>query len=141
MHSVSMQKATGVVRRKTRPFRKREDWELEISKWRASGQALKEYAKVHDLHPRTLAWWVAFLKKGVSSRSATATKSKEKRFVPVRVVDGKPTKRPTSEVTTTTTFEAFEVVLVNGRRIRVPVAYQPEALIQLLNVVEGHVSC
>jgi len=136
-----MQKATGVVRRKTRPFRKREEWEAEVLKWRESGQALKEYAKVHDLHPRTLAWWVAFLKKGVSSRSATTTKAKGTRFVPVRVVDRDSPKHPTSKITTTVNFDAFEVVLVNGRRVRVPGGYQSEALMRLLNVVEGHASC
>jgi hypothetical protein len=136
-----MQKATGVGRRKTRPFRKREEWEAEVSKWRESGQALKEYAKAHDLHPRTLAWWVAFLKKGIRSRSATPTKSKEKRFVPVRVVGQDFAERPISKGATMTTFEAFEVVLVNGRRVRVTGAYQLDALIRLLNVVEGHASC
>ena len=116
-------------------------WETEVSKWHESGQALKEYAKAHDLHPRTLAWWATFLKKGVSSRSAIPSKSKEKRFVPVRVVDESLTERPISTGTTKTTIEAFEVVLANGRRVRVTGAYQPEALIRLLNVAEGHASC
>lgn len=136
-----MKKATDVVRRKTRPFRKRREWETEVSQWRTSGQALKDYAKAHDLHPRTLAWWVTFLKKGVSSRSAIPSRSKEKRFVPVRVVDEGLAERPISIGTTKANFEAFEVVLVNGRRIRVTGAYQPEALIRLLNVAEGHASC
>jgi transposase len=40
-----MQKTTRVARRKPRPFRKRSEWEVEVSKWRESGQALKDYAK------------------------------------------------------------------------------------------------
>jgi hypothetical protein len=137
-----MQKTTGVSRRKPRPFRKRSEWEAEVMMWRESGQGLKDYVKAHDLHPRTLAWWVTFLKKGVSSRSATPTNSKEKRFVPVRVVDGRSLiGKPSSTSTTKAAFEAFEVVLANGRRVRVTETYQPEALIRLLNVVEGCASC
>jgi len=110
--------------------------------WRESGQALKDYAEAHDLHPRTLAWWATFLKKGVSSRSATPSRSKEKRFVPVRVVDDSGlVEKPFSSDAPMNTFEVFEVVLANGRRVRVTDTYQPEALIRLLNVVEGRASC
>ena len=136
-----MQKATEGVARKTRPFRKREEWEAEVSRWRDSGQALKEYAKAHELHPRTLAWWVTFLKKGVSRRGATPSKSKERRFVPVRVVGENLAGESILNGPTKTAFVAFEVVLVNGRRVRVTGAYQPEALIRLLNTVEGNTSC
>ena len=109
-----------------RPRRSREQWAIEVERWRRSGQTAAVYAAAHGLHEGTLAGWAAKL----GSRR-TEHKEAQERFLPVRVV---PPVRPAKRA-------ALEVVLRNGRRIRIEDGFDRELLARLIAVVEGSAEC
>src|SRR5512133_3745048 len=131
-----METVRGNTNEEKRAKRTRAEWAAEVNRWRESGQGCGQYARAHDLHPGTLSYWASRLKKGSTPKAPKPTK-RSKRFVPVRLVDG-------ADIESRKTPDAvgeFEVVLSNGRTVRVTGAYQPEALSRLLLVVEGMKSC
>ena len=131
-----MESAKGSTNGEKRAKRTRAEWAAEVSRWRESGQGCGQYAQAHDLHPGTLSYWASRLKKGSTLKAPKPTK-RNKRFVPVRLVDG-------ADIESKKAADAlgeFEVVLSNGRTVRVTGAYQPESLSRLLLVVEGIKSC
>lgn len=131
-----MQTATGTTRHEKRASRTRADWVAEVKRWRASGQRREHYAQAHDLHPGTLSYWASRLRHE-SGGAKAGERKRVSRFVPVRVVDGAEPER----VTAPKHDGKFEIVLNNGRAVRVMGPFQPDALLQLLAIVEGHGSC
>ena len=127
-----------------RARRKRADWIPEVQRWRASGQDAEAYAAAHGLHPRTLAWWARQL-EGSGAKRGSGDDSGAKRglarpaskFLPARVTDS----RATSAVAAEPERHEVEVVLRNGRRVRVSREFQLEALARLLDAVEAGGAC
>ena len=131
-----MQTAKGTTRHEKRASRTRAQWEAEVKRWRASGQRREQYAQAHDLHPGTLSCWASRLRLESGGPKA-GERSRVSRFAPVRVVDGTESKQTTAPKH----GGKFEVVLNNGRAVRVMGPFQPDALLELLAIVEGHGSC
>jgi hypothetical protein len=124
-----MQKATRREARQVnrRPKRTPEEWLTVVTRWRSSGQRAEVYARAHDLHPGTLAVWASRLKSGVDCKPSRklSVGASASAFVPVRVSS----KTMAHEVSTEMSVAGgFEVVLTNGRRVRVAGQCRPEAL-------------
>jgi hypothetical protein len=113
-------------RARKRPSRPRSEWVSEVRRWRQSGQSGPEYAQAHDLDAGTLAWWASRLRTEIAARPRRKSKS-EPAFLAVRVRQSP--VRPTEGT--------FEVVLANGRCVRVSGDFDAERVSRLLAAVEG----
>lgn len=124
-----------------RARRKRADWIPEVQRWRASGQDAEAYAAAHGLHPRTLVWWARQLEgSGAKQQGSGAKRGPAKhtsKFLPARLTDS----RATSAVEVAPEHHEVEVVLRNGRRVRVSRECQLDALARLLDAVEAGGPC
>lgn len=136
-----MSETTTGDRVEKRARRKRADWIPEIQRWRASGQDAEAYAAAHGLHPRTLAWWARQLEGSSGVKQSSGAKRSGAKpsanFLPARLSDS----RATSAVEAARELHDVEVVLRNGRRVRVSREFQLEALARLLDTVEAGGSC
>ena len=137
-----MQKATtrGTREVRRRPRRTRAEWLEAVNQWRSSGQSVHGYARAHDLHPSTFAVWASRFRNGVDGKPGReAVKGTgASAFVPVRVSG---TTRPCEVFSEMSIEGGFEVVLTNGRRVRVAGNFRPQVLAQLIAVVEGCAVC
>jgi hypothetical protein len=97
------------------------DARVLLEAWRGSGQTLTAFAQVYDIHPERLGRWHRLLRAQPESKV---------RFHPVRVHMGE---------ARTAGSEKFELVLRDGRSIRVPHEFDAEDLRRLLAVVEAGV--
>jgi hypothetical protein len=131
-----MQSSTIQTNQGKRPARSRAEWIEEVKRWRESGQKGEEYCRAHDLHAGTLSYWASRLKADLAKASKSPKQAR--RFVPVRVSAA---RRPVARSNPQTAVGEFEVVLANGRQIRVAGAFVPETLARLIAVVEGAASC
>jgi hypothetical protein len=124
-----------------RARRKRADWIPEIQRWRASGQDAEAYASAHGLHPRTLAWWARQLEGSSGAKQGSGAKrgvaKPSAKFLPARISD----LGVRSAAEAVPERHEVEVVLRNGRRVRVGREFQLEALARLLDAVEAGGSC
>ena len=113
--------------------RSRAAWRDEVQSWRRSGQSAEEYAAEHDLSKGTLLWWSCRLRKEQGARPAgrRAPAKPKHAFLAVKV---RKTAVEPDEGT-------LEVVLANGRRIRIGGHFDAERVGQLLAVVEGGAAC
>ena len=100
------------------------DARVMVEAWRRSGASLSTFARRYGVHGTRIARWASRL---ASPRSAV-------RFHPVRVVAAAGRVRPGGD--------AIEVVLTDGRLVRVPPGFAPEDLHQVLRVLdEGAATC
>jgi len=124
-----------------RARRKRADWIPEVQRWRASGQDADAYAAAHGLHPRTLVWWARQLEgSGAKQQGGGAKRGLGKRtlkFLPAKLTDS----RAASAVAAVPERHEVEVVLRNGRRVRVSREFELDALARLLDTVEAGGPC
>ena len=88
--------------------------------WQRSGSPLSSFAREHGLERSRIYRWAARL--GIRSRPMV-------RFHPVRVVEAAGGRGELGG--------AIEVVLVDGRRLRVPAGFAAEDLARVLEVLEG----
>ena len=114
------------TRHAKRPRRTREEWTREVGRWRQSGLTAAAYAAANNLHEGTLAGWASKLGSRTGQRRETQTE--QPRFVPVRVsAPSAAVRRPAP----------IEVVLSNGRRIRVSESFDADLLAELITILEG----
>ena len=107
---------------KTRDERKEQEWRRWIGEWRASGLSVRAFCERRGLATHRFYYWRRVLEQQAAEKAA---------FVPVQVVaDVFPA--PTS---------ALELVLVNGRIVRVAPGFDAATLRQLLTVLEGERPC
>ncbi len=106
------------------------DARLVLGAWRTSGQTICSFAAAHGLRAPRLVRWAARLgvsqslpRKGSEQQSTSAVKL---RFHPVEVVGGGGVR-----------WDVIELVLVDGRRVRVPAGFAAEDLARLLGVLQG----
>ena len=117
-----------VKKAKRRPRRSRVEWLSDVQQWRQSGQSATEYAQAQDLDAGTLAAWASRLKKEVGGRLARRGKSKAgPDFLAVEV-------RQSRALAVEGTFE---VVLANGRCVRVSGEFDADRVSRLLAAAEG----
>jgi len=90
----------------------RDEWARRVQEWQESGLSAAEYARRKRLRARSLTWW----RWKLEGEAATA-------FVELHVdeVRGEP----------------IEVVLGNGRVVRVPSVFDDTLLARVLSVAEG----
>lgn len=99
------------------------DARVLMTAWQQSGKSLAKFAKELALNRSRLSRWARRLK----SQSGT-----EMRFHRVRVV---------APVREEHAPDAIEVLLVDGRRLRVPAGFAADDLAKVLAVLEGRRSC
>ena len=96
-----------------------------VTAWQRSGESLSSFARAQGVKARRIAWWAARL--GVRT-------SESVRFHPVHLIEPRVDSGPGRP-------EALEVVLADGRCVRVPAGFAAEDLARVLLVVEGGVRC
>lgn len=107
------------------PKTSREEWQKRVERWRDSGLTAEQFASELGINAGTLKFWG--YKLGKESREAAPPRAPRRRraagpsFVEVR-----------SEPVVST----FEVEFGNGRRLRVPAAFDASVLERLLPILE-----
>jgi hypothetical protein len=108
---------------RARDERKERQWRRWIDQWRASGLSVQVFCARHDLASASFYRWRRVLERRAAEQPAV--------FVPVQVVaDAVPAQ-----------VSALEVVLVDGRAVRVAPGFDAATLRQLLTVLEGGAPC
>lgn len=109
------------------------DAKLVVRAWRSSGQDLSRFAAEHGITVSRLSRWAVRVgaRQGLRFRvvkRASASPVKL-RFHPVELIGGE------------ARGDAIEVVLVDGRRVRVPARFAAEDLDRVLEVLEERSRC
>jgi len=94
------------------------DARIVVSAWRRGGKRVSEFARDNGLSAQRLVRWSERLRGGTSGQV---------RFHPVRVLGG---ERGGESA-------AIEVVLLDGKRVRVGEGFSSEELSRVLEVLEG----
>jgi transposase len=103
---------------RVRDERKERQWRRWIGEWQASGLSVRTFCQRRGLTVASFYAWRRVLQRRAAEKSA---------FVPVQVVaDAVPTQT-----------SALEVVLTDGRTVRVAPGFDAATLRQLLAVLEG----
>jgi hypothetical protein len=122
-------------RPKKRARRSRAEWLEELRRWRGSGQSATEYARERGIHAGTLAGWASKVRDSAAAPRAS-NGQRNSIFVPVHVA---PAARPAAGKPGADRG-LVEVVLRNGRSVRVSGTFDGEAVARLLMIAEG-VAC
>jgi hypothetical protein len=104
---------------RARDEQKERQWRRWISEWQASGLSVRAFCARHGLATASFYNW-----RRVLQRRATV---EQQAFVPVQVVAD----------AISTRISALEVVLADGRTVRVAPGFDSATLRQLLAVLEG----
>nr|MBO2490492.1 IS66 family insertion sequence hypothetical protein [Gammaproteobacteria bacterium] len=99
------------------------EWAERVRAWQRSGLTAAEYGARQGIDGKQLQWWKWRLGAGAKKSGAKGSGERELRFVPARVVER--ARGETSRV---------EIVLTNGRVVRVTGRVEPETLAQVLRV-------
>jgi transposase len=103
---------------RARDERKEQQWRRWIGEWQASGLSVRAFCQRHGLTVASFYTWRRVLQRRAAEKTT---------FVPVQVVaDAVPTQT-----------SALEVVLSDGRTVRVAPGFDAATLRQLLAVLEG----
>ena len=103
---------------RARDEQKEQLWQRRIEQWRASGLSVRTFCARHGLATASFYNWRRVLQRRAADEPA---------FVPVRVVaDAVPTQA-----------SALEVVLTDGRAVRIAPGFDAATLRRLLAVLEG----
>lgn len=101
---------------------RREFWGKHVARWQASGLIARDYATKAGINPLTLKYMKYVLKKEARSRS--------------QIEAPKLAAMPLVEVLSSGALDrGFELELVDGRRLRIPSAFEASALRRLLGVL------
>jgi hypothetical protein len=103
---------------RARDERKERQWQRWISEWRGSGLSVRAFCARHGLASASFYAWRRVLERRAAEEPA---------FVPVQIVaDATPAQA-----------SALEVVLLDGRTVRVAPGFDAATLRHLLAVLEG----
>lgn len=103
---------------RARDERKEQQWRRWINQWRASGLSVRAFCARHGLASANFYTWRRVLERRAAEKPA---------FAPVQVVpDAQPART-----------SALEVVLADGRAVRVAPGFDAATLRLLLAVLEG----
>ena len=128
-----MQETAKNGRSRKRPRRSRAEWLEEVRRWRETGQSAAEYAAEHGLHSGTLGGWASKVRDVVAARPG-GSRPRKSVFVPLRVAQTPPISSKAGP-------DEIEVVLLNGRRVRISGSFESEAVARLLAIVESGAAC
>ena len=105
-----------------RPSRK-PYWRQVIARWKRSGLSVRAFCGAEGLNPMTFYWW---------RRELGRRDQPQPSFLPVHVL----------AETTEPSPVGIEVVLANGRSVRVGAGFDPGTLVQVVELLEqGGRSC
>ena len=107
---------------RARDERKERQWRQRISQWQASGISVREFCARNGLATASFYHWRRVLERRATERPA---------FVPVQVVADTPPSQAS----------ALELVLADGRAVRIAAGFDAPTLRRLLAVLEGEASC
>jgi transposase len=108
---------------------KEQFWRAHVTRWQASGLSVRDYCARHRLtEPSFYAWRRTLAQRPDNVPAAVAAPVVT--FVPLHV-----------QPATADTSAALEVVLGNGRRLRVPAGFDAATLRAVLDVLEDTSSC
>lgn len=112
----------------TRSRTSRAEWQKRVERWKDSGLSAEQFASELGLNVGTLRYWKYVLgKRGGGETAQGAASSKPSVFVEVA---------PTAvSVVPSAPASVFELEIGN-RRLRIPAAFESEALSRLLAVLE-----
>lgn len=117
-----------MARQRRRDPHKERHWRQFVEQWQGSGQSVRAFCAAHDLSEQSLYWW----RRELAARDRKAVYSAEAppppRFVPVHVC---------AEPVTALSGGLIEVVLANGRRLRVGGDVEPRRLAELVGALEA----
>jgi transposase-like protein len=107
---------------RARDGEKERQWRRRIDQWRVSGLSVRAFCARHGLASASFYNWRRALQRRAAEKPA---------FLPVQVVaDAVPTQA-----------SALEVILTDGRTVRVAPGFDAAALRLLLAVLEGKAPC
>jgi hypothetical protein len=104
---------------RARDEQKERQWRRRIDQWRVSGLSVRAFCAQHGLTCASFYTWRRVLERRAAEQPA---------FIPVQVV---------ADVTPAGQAGALEVVLVDGRTVRVAPGFDAATLRRLLAVLEG----
>jgi transposase len=107
---------------RTRDERKERQWRRWIAQWRASGLSVRAFCDRRGLATPSFYNWRRVLERRAAEKAA---------FVPVQVVADAPPAQAS----------ALELVLADGRIVRVAPGFDAATLRQLLTALEGEGPC
>jgi transposase len=96
-------------------------WAERVERWQQSGLTAEHFGRREGFAPQQLRWWKWSLQKRAAAGEGASVTS----FLPVRVVAA-PTAAPS----------AVEIVLGNGRRVRVLGPVDPDLLAAVIEAAE-----
>jgi transposase len=94
-------------------------WRQVLARWRRSGLSVRAFCRAEGVNEPQFYWW---------RRKLGQVEPKEPAFVPVHVVTD-----PADEPAT----RGIEVVLANGRCLRVGPGFDPHTLVTLVDLLEA----
>jgi transposase len=98
-------------------------WRQAVARWKRSGLSVRAFCGAEGLNPMTFYWW---------RRELTRRDQPQPSFLPVHVL------AETIEPSTV----GIEVVLANGRSVRVGTGFDPHTLVRVVELLErGGASC
>lgn len=107
----------------------RSEWDERLKRWAKSRMSIEAFAAREGIEPKRLKWWRWKLSGSTPPSAPTPTP----RFVPVRVVESPVERAPGGA--------ALEVVLTNGRVVRVPAGFDAAALERVLAIASREDTC
>jgi transposase len=106
----------------------RAEWADRVARWEASGLSAAAFAAREGLAAKRLVWWRWKLRSSPMTPSVTAID-----FLPARIVDAS-SRLPSAA-------SPIEIVLPNGRVVRVPAGFDAAELERVLAVAAGPDAC
>jgi transposase-like protein len=113
-------------KKRTRVNRTREEVHNIIGEFQASGLTQIAFGKARGINPNLLGRWM----RDERERATTRKKTSKSRVIPVRI------RRPSAPTTPDVSHGTVEIVLANGRRLRVPAGFDEDSLLRLVNLLE-----
>jgi hypothetical protein len=104
-----------------------EEWQKRIERWRESGLTADQFATELGINAGSLRFWGYKLNKAKRTAAALVPAPRNRRVEPATAF---------VEVRSAVSQSSFELELGNGRRLRVPNGFEPEALERLLELLE-----
>ena len=108
----------------------RDEWRKRVQRWKDSGLTAKEFAAETGLNAGTLQFWRYKLKQPVRPAAARTRRKASSDEILASLVEVR-------GLTVVAVDQRFEVELGNGRRVRVGIGFDAEALRALITVLEA----
>jgi transposase len=97
-------------------------WRSVLARWERSGLSVRTFCRTEGLNQGTFYWWRRELNRRDQPQPA---------FLPVRILPER--AEPASG--------NIQVVLANGRAVRVSAGFDPQTLVRVVELLEGGRSC